>query len=113
MAARQKTITRQTLTEIRAFLADNNVVPTSLSKPQAYRWKKKYGNGQYSVEGETVYFTDKIDKLKKKVVPIEDQNTILQSYYTDPRTTGTSRDHFFNRVFHDFHGISRRQVQKF
>lgn len=112
MASRQYTYTKSTISQIHAFL-DKMVIPTGLSKSQEYRWKKRFGNGKYLLLQNAVYYKDPKDGNNKKVIPVEEKEQLLQGYFNNPSTMGTSRDQFFQRIFHDFHGITKKQVQEF
>lgn len=112
MASRQYMYTNQSLDQIYAFL-HKQVIPQDLSKSQVYRWKKRFGNGHYLLSEGHVYYRDPKDGINKKVIPVQEREQVLQRYFNDPATMGTSRDHFFQRIFRDFHGITKEQVQEF
>lgn len=112
MASRQYAYSNKTINQIQAFLTDQ-VVPDGLSKSQEYRWRKRFGNGNYTLVSGKVHYKDPKDGNNKRVIPSEEREQLLQEYYNNPSTMGTSRDQFFHKLFNEFHGITKQQVQEF
>jgi len=103
-------LTQEKITQISNFL-QHDIIPQQFTLAQKNRLKKLSNN--YQLIEEKLFFFDLLSNITKKVISQEEKDVLLQKLFEDPATTGTSRDHFFQRVYATYHGISRRQVDAF
>ena len=93
-------ITKETIRQIKTFLTDGKV-PTELARSTQFKFKKRYGDGNWTLDGQTLKYQG------RNVVPKEDDESTLQRLYDNLLYTQQSGPRFWNRISTEYANISR------
>jgi hypothetical protein len=99
-------ITNDLIRQIKAFLNDGTV-PKDLATSTQFKFKRRYGNGDWKIDGEILKYQGKI------VVPKEDEESTLQRLYENPLYTQQSGARLWNRISNEYAFISRSDCTAF
>ena len=82
-------------------------IPDNLSIGQFYRFKKRFGSGEYTLQNGRLYYKDLV------VVDTSQLQDLLQRIYNSPETTQNSPMGLYNKVKLATEGISYRDCENF
>jgi hypothetical protein len=99
-------VTITLVNQIKVFLKDGKV-PSDLARSTQFKFRKRYSNGDWTLEGETLKYKGKI------VVAKENVESTLQRLYNDPLYTQQTGTRFWNRISTEYAFISRSMCEEF
>lgn len=89
------------------FLENEKYPKEMVARSSIYKFKRKYGDGTWTV------FKNTLVHNGKAVIPLEEQDDVLEKLFEDPSYSQGSPTRFFNRIKGEFEGISLATVTKF
>ena len=96
------TWTQDKLNQIKDFLQKGVVPP--LPRSSYFKFKARFGNGDYKIEGNELLY------LGKRIVPVEKKKALLEALYKDPLYFQASVPRFYKRVSTEYANISMSDV---
>jgi hypothetical protein len=98
-------VNKQLVDQIKAFLKDDKA--PDLARSTQFKFRKRYSNGDWTLDNETLKYKGKI------VVPKEDVESTLERLYNDPLYTQQTGSRLWNRISTEYAFISRSMCEEF